>query len=1279
VKEASPREYPCSPPARLTGFARETKVLAAFRPGDGDDIRTLSPPPHVAGIENARCSLSEQQGQEELALPQGIQYPKHIPKRWPVDRMRENRSVRTRAFIAGVFVVLNVFVELAAAQVASEGVSTQSPVVLLEMEGVVRVSPDGGQNWFRGETNQILKPGFMLRTEQNSRATLRLLDFSLMRVGQLSDFQVQSAAGEKPAVVYRLLKGIVYFFHRDKPAQVRFETPTVSAAIRGTEFNLQVMDNGQTILTLLEGEVGLSSAKGSIVLTNREQGIVELGQAPRKSPVLETVNIIQWCLYYPAVLDVGEVEFSQEEQRTLADSLRAYRSGDLLDALAKYPAGRAPASGEEKVYRAALLLAVGQVELAEELLKSVLEGNRDGRPGILATAIRKLISAVRGQTDAPTLKPELATSLLAESYHEQSWGHLENALETARQAVVKSGQFGFGWARVAELEFSFGRVKPALAALEEGLQLAPRNAQALALKGFVLSAQNRITEALSQFDQAIAVDGALGNAWLGRGLCKIRRGQAEAGREDLQMAVTLEPQRALPRSYLGKAFSNAHDNQRAGHELELAKRLDEHDPTAWLYSALLEEQNNQINQSVRDLEKSQELNENRRVYRSRLLLDQDRAVRGANLANIYLDAGMTDVSAREASRAVDADYANYSAHLFLANSFNALRDPRQVNLRYETPWLTEYLVANLLAPVGVETLSQMVSQQEYSRLFQRDRLGFSSSTEYFSRGDWVQSAVQYGTYGDSSYAAEVNYRSETGHRPNNDLEQLTTSIKLKQQITQQDDVYLQAVYYNAESGDVAQYYDESRAHLALRVKESQEPILLAGYHRAWAPGSHTLFLASYFQDTFKLTDTNQTMLVQYVDPAGGQVTGLPYPFLPQASLDYRTDFQGYSAELQHIWQVKANSLVGGLRYQGGTFDTRNQIGQFEFSGFANASFTNATVGPIRVDQQSADVAMNFQRLSFYGYDDWQVFEPLLLTAGVSYDRLYYPLNFRNPPIGGGQESTDLVSPKAGLIWTPLRSTTVRAAYSRALGGVSFDQSVRLEPSQIAGFNQAFRSLIPESVAGAIAGAKFEIFGLALDQQFSSGTYFGAQGEMLRSDVNRSVGTVNFKDVFPITPASFSTSHTGERLEFEEHNLVLTLRQLVEQEWTLGASYRLSHAQLTDEFRDLPATVLRDAKTDRRAILDQVDLFAIFNHASGFFSQFETIWSQQSNRGYTPNIPGDDFWQFNVFAGYRFPRRQTEVKVGLLNITDRNYKLNPLNLTSELPRERTLFVSLRLNF
>jgi hypothetical protein len=57
----------------------------------------------------------------------------------------------------------------------------------------------------------------------------------------------------------------------------------------------------------------------------------------------------------------------------------------------------------------------------------------------------------------------------------------------------------------------------------------------------------------------------------------------------------------------------------------LAREIDAGDPTPWLYSALLLQQQNRINEGIRDLQRSQDLNDNRQVYRSRLLLDQDRA------------------------------------------------------------------------------------------------------------------------------------------------------------------------------------------------------------------------------------------------------------------------------------------------------------------------------------------------------------------------------------------------------------------------------------------------------------------------------------------------------------------------------------------------------------------------------------------------------------------------------------------------------------------------------
>jgi hypothetical protein len=682
----------------------------------------------------------------------------------------------------------------------------------------------------------------------------------------------------------------------------------------------------------------------------------------------------------------------------------------------------------------------------------------------------------------------------------------------------------------------------------------------------------------------------------------------------------------------------------------------------------LNQQDNRINEAVRDLEESEELNENRRVYRSRLLLDQDRAVRGANLAAIYRDAGMFDVSVREAARAVNEDYGNYSAHLFLANSYNELRDPNLINLRYETPAEVEYLLANLLAPVGAGTLSPTVSQQEYSKLFERDRFGVVSSTEYLSRGAWTESGAQYGTFGNFSYSLEAFYRTDNGQRVNNDVEQRQLSIQIKQQLTPQDSVYLQAIHYDAGGGDLAQYFDQSIANPDFRFREKQEPILALGYHREWSPGVHTLFLAARLQDTLSVIATNmsQPTLVQNVP--FGSVVAVDGLGMDQ---DFKGKLEIYSAELQQIWQLGEHNTIVGGRVQWGDFRTRNV--QSDPSRLVNR-FPGA---PTNAADQNFSV--DFRRTSVYGYHYWQVAAPLQLIGGVSYDRITFPENFRFAPISDQEQTVEQVSAKAGMIWAPDNNSTVRFAYTRSLSGASLDQSFQLEPSQVAGFIQSYRSIIPESVTGPNAGAEFETFGLSLERKFRTATYVGIAGELLNSEVRRTVGAFRYE---PLTFLPASPSGLRENLDYRERSILATVNQLVGERWSLGARYRLSDARLSDEFPDVQnlfSFTQFEPRQVTQSLLHQLDLFTIYNHPSGMFAKIDALWYRQSNQSDITSLPGDDFWQFNALMGYRSPGRKAELMVGILNLTDQNYSLNPLTLYNDLPRRRTAVVRLVLNF
>lgn len=1138
---------------------------------------------------------------------------------------------------------------------ASVGGRAATPdATLLTVEGKVSVSKQAQAAWAPGAVDMALMFGDRVKTGVRSRATVRFSNQSVVRLNELTTMTVRPTNAPPRTPGLEIEDGAVYFFNRERPEAVEIRTPLASGAIRGTEFHLEVEANGATTLTMLDGEVELISELGRVALKTGEQGVVEPNQAPRKTAALNAMNIIQWVLYYPGILDLDELPTNGADVPALAESMRHYRAGDLLKALEAYPENRLPATDAERIYHAALMLAVGQVNQAEQSLQGL------GASSPLGGALRQVVAAVKQQVWAREARPTLATEWLAESYYLQSQGRLELARAAARSAVAKSPGCGFAHARLADLEFSFGRTEAAAQAVDAALECSPRNAQAVALKGFLLAARNKLREAESSFDEAIGIDGALGNAWLGRGLCRIKRGQSEAGRRDLQVAATLEPQRALLRSYLGKAWSNAGNNPLAEKELDLAKRLDPNDPTSWLYSALLNQQENRLNEGVRDLEKSADLNDNRRIYRSRLLLDQDRAVRGANLARIYQDAEMKEVAVSEASRALQSDYANHSAHLFLANAYDALRDPRRVTLRYETPWLSEQLMANLLAPVGGGSLSRFVSQQEYSRLFDRDRSGIISRTDYESRGYWWQQSSLYGNYGSTGYSFDFEYLSDNGQRLNADLERCFHSLRLKQQVTPNDVTFFQTDFLNARGGDIYQYYSNVSPRPNQRVRDKFEPGLYLGHNHQWSPGVNTLFLASFIQNRFELDDPGNTML-SFRRDAAGNVIGTPLQL--NFPLEYDSALRAYSFEVQQLVQKSRHTTVAGLRYQTSDIDpvaayTRG------FGGFLGVLFPPA--GYERVDG-------DLDRFGAYVYHDWRILDNLTLSGGLTLDYLRYPLNTEVAPLYDGHDSKTRLSPKAGLAWTPWRSTTLRGAYARSLGGSYFDTSVRLEPTQVAGINQAFRSLIPESVVGLVPGTEFETFGVAWDQRFKTGTYLTLGGELLTSDADRAFGTYDrFAGSLTATPVLVNQSN-----DYEEKSLSLSVNQLAGDNFVLGTVYRLSDARLRQALADLPAAFAGASLNE--ATLQQLRTYALFHHRCGFFSQIESLWFQQANRGYAADIPGDDFWHLNFYLGYRFANRKAEARLGLLNLTDKNYALNPLNLYYELPRERTVAFTLKFNF
>ena len=181
-----------------------------------------------------------------------------------------------------------------------------------------------------------------------------------------------------------------------------------------------------------------------------------------------------------------------------------------------------------------------------------------------------------------------------------------------------------------------------------------------------------MNEAREAFQVAIAQDSTLGLPQLGLGLVLFRHNQTDKAIEAMRKAALLEPKVSLYNSYLGKAFYEDKQNQPAQKYLEAAKQLDPRDPTPWYYDAIRLQSVNQPVAAVENLQKSIDMNDDRGVYRSRLLLDEDLAARSVTLGRVYNEVGFTELGLQEGWQSVNRDPSNYSAHRLLADSYVAL-------------------------------------------------------------------------------------------------------------------------------------------------------------------------------------------------------------------------------------------------------------------------------------------------------------------------------------------------------------------------------------------------------------------------------------------------------------------------------------------------------------------------------------------------------------------------------------------------------------------------------
>ena len=288
---------------------------------------------------------------------------------------------------------------------------------------------------------------------------------------------------------------------------------------------------------------------------------------------------------------------------------------------------------------------------------------RDPNAG-LAYALRAIIHVVQNEREPALADAERAVSLsptaaakIALSYAQQADFRIEAARDTLLTAVQQHPDDPLAWARLGELWLMLGERDKAREAAGKAASLAPDLARTQLVLGFAALAEFRNNEARAAFERAIALSSADPLAHLGLGLAKISDGDLAEGRQEIEVATGSRFAKRLAKSLSRQGLFRGKTDPLDAQQYSIAKELDPNDPTAYLYDGILKQTVNRPVEALRDLQASIERNDNRAVYRGRLLLDEDRAARGTSLARIYNDLGFTQLGVNEAGQSTALDPA----------------------------------------------------------------------------------------------------------------------------------------------------------------------------------------------------------------------------------------------------------------------------------------------------------------------------------------------------------------------------------------------------------------------------------------------------------------------------------------------------------------------------------------------------------------------------------------------------------------------------------------------
>jgi tetratricopeptide (TPR) repeat protein/predicted porin len=1070
------------------------------------------------------------------------------------------RFLSLLVFVSSVVVLMHPDVSLA-------GTCERTVARMVSVQGIVQVKRAGETQWQRVKLNETYCPGDVIQVGERSRADVALINQPVLRLDQNTVITLGGVKEERTSII-ALLQGAAHFFSRVTRG-LEVQTAFVNAGVEGTEFFIRV-EKDKTFLSVFEGKVLASNAEGSLAITGGQSAVAEAGKAPVARVVVHPRDAVQWALYYPPVVYEHPVGLKENDPRF-------YTS------------------------RASSLLQVGRVEEAKADLGKALELDPNNST---AFALQSIIAVTQNEKEkalelaekAVQSNPNSAEAHIALSYAQQASFNLEGALNSLKEAVRVQPENALAWARLAELRLSFGEFKEALNAAQKASALNPDISRTQTVLGFAFLSEVNTGESKKAFEKAIELDQADPLPRLGLGLSKIREGDVVEGGKDIEIAASLDSSNSLIRSYLGKTYFEEKRGKLSSEEYGIAKQLDPADPTSFFYDAILKQTTNRPVEALHDMEEAIDLNDNRAVYRSRLLLDSDLAARSASLARIYSDLGFQQLALVEGWKSENTDPSNFSAHRFLADSYSVLP-------RHEIARVSELLQSQLLQPINITPIQphlgesnlflvsregpSSVSFLEFNPLFNRNQLTLQATGIVGNNNTTGEELVASGIYDKASFSVgQFHFRTD-GWRTNADQNDNIVDAFFQYELSPETSVQAEYRYRDNKTGDLQLRFFPEDFEAGEKIIERKNTFRVGARH-SFSPSS--VVLASFIY-------TNVSYATKIDQPI----------FFPGVFDFYNLESpeEAYTGELQYLWSSRYVNLTAGAGY---TTTNGNITATYRFVG-------------LPITFEDPPVSTDLQHTNGYAYSYIKPLNNLTFTVGAGVDFT-------------GGDSPDVAdksqfNPKFGLIWNPLPNTTVRAAVFRTLKR-TLTTNQTLEPTQVAGFNQFYDDN---------DGTEAWRYGAAIDQKFSKDLFGGVEC----SQRTLKVPLVISPDEAP----QFNWRESNVRAYFF----------WTAYRWVgLRVEYQYEKTNRDQGFTD----GVQKLETNRVPLGISfyhpsgfsASVTTTYYWQQGTFDHLNAFEGSESGK--------DDFWLVDAAVSYRLPKRLGFITIGATNLFDKDFNYYDLD-------------------